>query len=85
MPINPRGTSAETAAFMALYHEQLGQADCPSARIAYLRAEALIKAQTGQHRYKDYATFKTCKSCWMRRQRLRRIKTKQVSVYGKTG
>jgi hypothetical protein len=84
MPIQPKGTSAETAAFMSLYYDHLARPDCPSARIAYARAEADTIRAKGRRHYNNYNTFKVCKSQHLRRTRLRRQK-QQVSVYRAAG
>jgi hypothetical protein len=72
MQRNRNATTSEVAAFLKLYYDHLARPDCSSARIAYIRAEADMHARTGTRKYKNYNTFKVCKSQHLRRSRLRR-------------
>jgi DNA gyrase/topoisomerase IV subunit A len=80
MPIQPRATSAEAAAFMALYRQHLAAPDCPSGRIAYQRAEAEAKHQTGKHRYRNYEVFRSAMSHFQRRERANRRRRQIVDA-----
>lgn len=54
------------AAFMEVYHSLIGD---HSAQEAYEIAEQRYMAEHGQRFYKDWPTFRACKSSWMNRRR----------------